>query len=46
MSFPEQAVRSLVITTGMKNAGKGNAAGYFPHGSAFPLPVNSASKYD
>lgn len=38
MSFPEQAVRSLVITTGMKNAGKGNAAGYFPHGSAFPLP--------
>ena len=38
MSFPEQAVRSLVITIGMKNAGKGNAAGYFPHGSAFPLP--------
>ena len=38
MSFPEQAVRSLVITTGMKNAGKGNAAGYFPHGSVFPLP--------
>ena len=36
MSFPEQAVRSLVITTGMKNAGKGmlpaisRMAAFFP----------------
>ena len=37
MSFPEQAVRSLVITTGMKNAGKGNAAGYFRMAALFPF---------